>query len=172
MAKAELKLVSDMELDYDCEPVASDHRGFTDAADAARYVTAGNAKVTLQSLKTGIHFTYKVQRAENRDGTPANRWFVKVLNGPDNDSDYAYIGLIDTKLNGTVFRQTDKARYKADATCVKAFVFFWTHVERGHLPTDLVVRHEGSCGRCGRTLTVPSSIDLGIGPECASKMGM
>lgn len=29
------------------------------------------------------------------------------------------------------------------------------------------VWHEGSCGRCGRKLTVPSSIETGLGPECA-----
>jgi len=28
------------------------------------------------------------------------------------------------------------------------------------------VFHEGACGRCGRTLTVPESIASGFGPEC------
>ena len=28
----------------------------------------------------------------------------------------------------------------------------------------------GACGRCGRPLTVPSSIDRGIGPDCAALM--
>lgn len=32
--------------------------------------------------------------------------------------------------------------------------------------------HElGECGHCGRTLTNPESIELGIGPVCAGKMG-
>jgi hypothetical protein len=35
-------------------------------------------------------------------------------------------------------------------------------VELGH--------HEGKCGRCGRLLTVPSSIESGIGPECSKIM--
>ena len=26
--------------------------------------------------------------------------------------------------------------------------------------------HEGRCGRCGRKLTVPESIEAGYGPEC------
>jgi hypothetical protein len=29
------------------------------------------------------------------------------------------------------------------------------------------VWHEGKCGKCGRALTVPSSILTGIGPECS-----
>jgi hypothetical protein len=144
--------------------------GFTDAADAASYVTAGNATITLESRRTGNHFTYKVSRAKDDNGEPSNRWFVGVLSGPDNDSDYSYIGLIETKLNGCLFRQTAKARFKADAPCVRGFVYFWNHVERGHLPTDMIVRHSGTCGRCGRTLTVPSSVTAGIGPECSKKM--
>jgi hypothetical protein len=147
----------------------SNHR-FTTAADAASFTTAGHARLTLESLKTGTHFTYQVNRAKNYDGTPANRWFVAVLNGPDNESDYAYIGLLDTRFNGTEFRMTAKSRFGEDANCVKAWKYFWNHVERGVLPDNLVVRHEGRCGRCGRTLTVPESIDRGIGPECATKM--
>ena len=33
-------------------------------------------------------------------------------------------------------------------------------------------RHEGRCGRCGRALTVPESIDTGFGPHCAAEMGV
>jgi hypothetical protein len=31
---------------------------------------------------------------------------------------------------------------------------------------DLEVWHEGRCGACGRRLTVPESIERGLGPEC------
>lgn len=34
------------------------------------------------------------------------------------------------------------------------------------------VWHEGRCGRCARRLTVPESILIGIGPECAEIMGL
>jgi hypothetical protein len=34
------------------------------------------------------------------------------------------------------------------------------------------VYHEGRCGRCNRKLTVPESIETGLGPECASKLGL
>jgi hypothetical protein len=39
------------------------------------------------------------------------------------------------------------------------------------LPEGYKVQHAGRCGRCARTLTVPSSIELGLGPECATKGG-
>jgi hypothetical protein len=38
-------------------------------------------------------------------------------------------------------------------------------LERRPLPR-CTVHHEGRCGRCGRTLTVPESIESGFGPEC------
>jgi len=166
--KANLTLVSDNA--EPAEPLINVN-GFVDAAAAAEYTTAGHATITLESRRTGNHFTYQVNRAKNTDGSPANRWFVGVLSGPDNDSDYSYIGLLETKTGGSLFRQTAKARFKADAPCVKGFVYFWSHVDRGHLPSDMIVRHNGSCGRCGRTLTVPASIERGLGPECAGKVG-
>jgi hypothetical protein len=29
--------------------------------------------------------------------------------------------------------------------------------------------HEGRCGKCGRALTVPESIESGLGPVCESR---
>lgn len=42
-------------------------------------------------------------------------------------------------------------------------------------PMDALVaygKHTGVCGKCGRTLTDPESIDAGIGPVCAGKVAM
>jgi hypothetical protein len=38
------------------------------------------------------------------------------------------------------------------------------------LHPQLIVHHENHCGRCGRTLTVPESVERGIGPDCLAKM--
>jgi hypothetical protein len=39
------------------------------------------------------------------------------------------------------------------------------------LPGGYKIHHEGRCGKCGRLLTVPESVETGIGPECAKRMG-
>jgi hypothetical protein len=39
------------------------------------------------------------------------------------------------------------------------------------MPDGVVIWHEGRCGRCGRRLTVPESIESGYGPECIGKIG-
>jgi hypothetical protein len=144
--------------------LVSEHR-FTSLADARAYALAGNATLTLQSLKSGTHFTYKVRAAkEDPNSTRASvpTWFVSLLaNG--NEGQFTYLGIIQ----GAAFRLTRNSKAGADAPSVKAFTYFWALRD---LPGNLVVRHEGRCGRCGRTLTVPESIDAGIGPECAQIM--
>ena len=135
----------------------------TTALDITNFVLAGNAILTLESQKTGVHYTYRVQRAKAPDGSPCNRWFVSLLTGPQNTSDYTYIGLLDEYG----FRLTAGSKLGADAAPVRGFKFMWTHAhDRNSMPPQMLVRHEGRCGRCSRVLTVPESLDNGNGPEC------
>lgn len=134
---------------------------FTDPAVAVTYALAGNATLTLQSERTGAHFTFRVSKPkETRDGRPV--WFVKVREG----AEFAYLGMIDGQRS---FRRTAKSPILEGAPPAVAFRYFWDHVALGTMPAKLAVRHEGSCGRCGRPLTHPDSIEAGIGPECAKK---
>jgi len=146
---------------------------FTVANDARDYIIAGKALVTAESEKTGNHLTFKVKQCKDYDGNKVKRWFVSVLSGPDNEDSYSYIGLLDGRGGVAVpeFRLTAKSRYPETATCVRGFKYMWSHLVAGNLPPSMTLRHHGKCGRCGRTLTVPESIDRGIGPECWEKMG-
>lgn len=134
----------------------------TDAKDALEFMLAGNAYLTLRSTKTGTRYTFRVKRKKD-----TNLWFVSTLWGSDNTSDYSYLGLIDENRQ---FRLSPKSRTTRDSPQTKAFE--WTMrqlVEKGIVPDQLEVWHEGRCGRCGRLLTVPESIASGIGPECAKR---
>ena len=55
----------------------------------------------------------------------------------------------------------------------RAFPWVWKLlVDEGKpLPPSVEVWHEGNCRRCRRKLTVPASIELGLGPDCASDLG-
>ena len=138
---------------------------FATIADAKAFAQAGNAIITLQSLRSGQHFTYKIQAPNDSKAIgPTNTHFVKVLTeGCADEGNWVYLGMIKEG----VFRATKASRQFAETPAFKAFSFFWLSLE---LHPELIVRHEGRCGRCGRTLTHPESIDLGIGPECAQKM--
>lgn len=131
---------------------------FTTAQSAREFAQAGNARLTIVSKKTGARFTYRVRRpAEDKP------WFVQVLTGSDNESDYTFFGTIFP--NGE-FRHSRKSSIGPEAPSAVGFQWFWNHLAHDHLPESVEVHHEGRCGRCGRALTVPESIESGFGPEC------
>jgi hypothetical protein len=119
------------------------------------FIKAGNAIFTVSNKKNNGHFTYKVNKHKEKD-----LWFVGVLTGPDNNFSYTYLGTIFS--DG--FRLTRKSKISHEASSYK--VFAWL-MQRDELPEHIVVDHCGRCGRCGRLLTVPESIRMGYGPECA-----
>jgi hypothetical protein len=138
-------------------------RQITSAADALRFAMAGNARLTLVSAKTGERFTYRVRQ---RDGKPH---FVSVMRGSDNAADYKFIGTVFADRGYVPSRRSS---FDWQSPPQQAFGWFWRRLAAGRISPLLEVWHEGRCGRCGRALTVPSSIALGIGPECASAMGL
>lgn len=128
---------------------------------AADYVLAGKAKFTVKSLVTGDHYTFRMEKADDKD-----LWFVSLLTLGDT---FTYMGVVDGNPLG--FRLTRKSQYREDSTPVRVFAWsFGNVVLRRKFPDNLEVRHEGSCGKCGRPLTRPDSIDRGIGPECAKRL--
>jgi hypothetical protein len=129
----------------------------------AQFALAGNARFTIVSKKTQTRFTFKVRASEDN----AAMHFVSVLTGPDNWSNYSYLGFI---RRGVYFHGGQKAKVGQDAPSAKAFDWFWRNLSRGHVSEAVEVHHCGACGRCGRALTVPESIKSGFGPECIGKL--
>lgn len=133
--------------------------------DWRTFVLAGNAVFTIENQSSGNRFTYQVTRCKDED---KEIWFVAVLNGPNNETDYAYIG----SIFGTEFRLTRKSRFSPDAVSVKAFAWLCGYLfSEEMLPDPILIHHEGRCGRCGRRLTVPESVESGYGPECIHLVG-
>lgn len=124
-----------------------------DTREALKFMFAGKSIFTFINTKTGNRFTYKIK--SNKD---SNLFFVSVLTNPDN---YSYIG---TCIEGN-YKHGKKSNISPEAQSVKVFQFMLGKLS-GDLPDFLEVWHEGFCGKCGRRLTVPSSILTGIGPEC------
>ncbi len=134
--------------------------GILIGAAAREFALAGNAKITLVSRTTGTRYTYKVVRIPEPKG-PASH-FVRVLSGPDNETHYTYLGAI---IGGN-FVHGHKSQFSTEAACARVLAWAWPRLGKHPL---LEVWHEGRCGACGRTLTVPESLARGIGPECARR---
>ena len=138
-------------------------REINDLGNAIAFIQGGNSRVTFVSKKTGNRFTYRINVPKDKRG---DIFFVSVLNGPDNETSYAYIGYM---RGGVFFHGGAKAKASHDAPCVRAFQYVWRALVNHTLPADCEIWHEGSCCRCGRALTVPESIESGIGPECLKR---
>lgn len=132
------------------------------------FILAGKAIFTLVSAKTQKRYTYKVKKLDDEQ---KRLWFVSLLNGADNNSDYMYMGIIvPGQGNQYLFRSTKRSRVADSAPSFRAIQWSIAQLSTGSQPTDLEIYHEGRCGRCGRRLTVPESIDSGFGPECLTKV--
>lgn len=146
----------------------------TKREDIARFILTpktetGSAVFTLSMGDE--RYTYKVgYKEQGWNGKPI--YFVKVLTGQDNSSDYTYLGYLQD--NGKTWKHDKKQRIGYEAPSSK----FWrallrrVFVQQLELPNTVEFRHEGRCGRCGRPLTVPESIDTGFGLDCAAKLGI
>lgn len=139
-------------------------RDITTAPDALTYIFGGHAFLTLQSEKSGKHYTYRITRKANEDGT-YTPFFVGVLASGDNVTGYDYIGFLPDASSDAVV-----GGRKGDASAPSAVALSWAIRNlRGAdgIPAGLRVQHEGKCCRCGHKLTHPDSTI--IGPECAKK---
>jgi hypothetical protein len=140
------------------------------AAQAAAYLTAGKATLTLQSLRTGVHYTYRVTAVESPRST-AYKFFVSLLTAPDV---YTYIGMLGEAYGASdrlAFVMTKKSQLPFPSAPIQAFCYFLNGLAKNRIAPELEVRLEGKCGVCARPLTHPESLNRGIGPECWDRVG-
>jgi hypothetical protein len=147
------------------------------------FVLAGESTFTV-SNGVGRHHTFHVYKSEPRKGFTQPSWFIKILTGPDNtlSEDYTYIGMLEGGIvnqwdHAPRIKLTSKSAYREEAEPVKiarwAIKVIWQATDgRYRLPPGYSIKHMGRCGRCGRPLTHPASLDTGIGPDCAAEMGI
>jgi hypothetical protein len=131
-----------------------------DKAAQAAFIQAGRAVFTLGSVASGARFTYRVSKSTPTPQYPDVCFFVKFLTGGEGRDRWAYIGRINHRGEFTPSRH-DNAHEHAKA--ILAFSWAWRHL--GH--PSMEFWHEGQCGKCGLPLTVPESIERGLGPNCS-----
>lgn len=123
------------------------------AEGAKVYILGGRATITIVSNITNKFFTYKITAAPGN----ARLHFVWY----HGSHGYQYVGTIK---EGCKFFRNKKSIHRN--LVYKAFVWAWLHISNNSMPKSLAVYHSNTCCRCGRKLTTPKSMRLGIGPEC------
>jgi hypothetical protein len=164
-----------------------------------RFVLGGKAIFTV-SNPNGQHYTYMVRAAnfdDDADDAPS-KFFSYLLTGPDNTSDYTYLGMLDVETGETF--ATRKSPWKDALDEVRRLrrlgKLSEARIAEQHIPLPVRVLRwalmqvvwpgkpvaegysingEGRCGRCGRTLTRPEGVSpdghrFGFGPVCWAKV--
>jgi len=124
-----------------------------------KFFIQGNAIFTVSNPQNE-HYTFKVSKKPNDEDSPL---FVGLLTGPNNEYNYQYIGILDKYQ----LKLTKKSNITPSSKVLK--VFNWTLKQvyfNKRPPKGYSIQHVGKCCKCGRTLTTPESIALGIGPSC------
>lgn len=114
------------------------------------------------------HYTYKVVPCEDNQEI----YFAHLLRGPDNEKDYSFLGTVRVD-GGELFAGKDnKIRELTHAFRIlrRVLIAIWQGNESKIEANGWKINHAGKCGRCGRTLTTPESLESGIGPECRGKV--
>lgn len=130
------------------------------------FVFGGNATFTVVNENTGNRATFRVRQAK---ANPSIH-YVQVMVGSDNESSYEYIGHVwkqnEYNLNLTRLRFPAANMYKATTGANIFKYIFRKLMSSTGLPENVQLLHAGKCGACGRKLTTPESIEIGLGPIC------
>ena len=128
---------------------------------APRNFPAPDGRYTV-SFPDGSHKTIRVRTQEEDDSFMPGRVLLDYLSGPSNESDYT--GFAHVTAEGWVSIWSKHRENHSLRDAVKILLNNPQAAALGY------AEQSGRCARCGRTLTVPTSIHQGFGPECATKV--
>lgn len=126
----------------------------------ARYILGGKGVVTLKS-HTGVHHTYLFESPASQP-SGSDMMFVKTLVG---GSEWVYVGIYRNRR----FYLTKASKFNKDSAVVRGVYFILKLMHKpGYSDDRMHLYHMGVCSKCGRPLTNPESIKIGLGPHCRS----
>jgi hypothetical protein len=136
--------------------------------EVKEFVFAGRAVFTIVNTETSNRLTFRFAKPKDRREDDAAPIFAQVMSGPDNTRSYTFVGTIfdsydDSKIS---FKHSYKSRLAHDSVASKTIAWIVEHLKNNKLPDGVEFWHEGRCGRCAKLLTVPESIENGLGPIC------
>lgn len=135
------------------------------------FILAGNATFTVTNESSGNRFTYRIRKAGYGTATfkDTDVFYVSVLTGSDNTSSYQYLGTFFSGTSKTYVHST-KSKISISADSNKVLTWFFNHFVKNTTKYPTVkVYHAGKCGKCGRKLTTPESVETGLGPHCGNR---
>ena len=95
---------------------------------------------------------------------------LKINLDPTDNKGWECIGYLDQQDGQHVFKLWERTKVRHDNPALKTMPWFLERLQADTLPDKLWVYHMGCCARCGKDLIVPTSIEMGIGPDCIEIM--
>ncbi len=141
--------------------------------DAIRQANDDLGCVFTVEYANGDHQTFRVSRPKPKGDTPAafrNRpLFGSVLTGSAVDSpfSYTYVGIVTADLHVRLTAGSKGAVVNATWPLLDDALGAIRDGVRGEGISS--IENSGHCSRCGRLLTNPESLAMGVGPECREK---
>ena len=137
-----------------------------------KFMLAGKADMVVVSKKTGEEIFYRIQRPA--DGGNKVR-FVMTRDRPDiSGNDLVYMGFIGLNNHDDIMPflwGERKAGVPKGDYRVRSFEWMWYKLARDiDVDEQVEIYHIGKCGRCGRKLLDPNSIEAGLGPICRMRV--
>jgi hypothetical protein len=129
---------------------------------AIAFILGGKALFTAVSGKTDDHITFKVRQYKKN---PVLFLVFSRASLPDKKGGFKYLGTIHSNKPDKYFSSTRASQNIP--LHFNAFKWMWSIMMiHGRIPNNVKLLHHGVCGRCGKKLTDPKSIELGFGPCC------
>jgi hypothetical protein len=122
----------------------------------------GTFTVVMGTERRTIRIKKHWDAAEASKGTLV----ASYLSGQDNEADYKGFAFITARGKAMIWKKYRNGGRSALIISALSFLLQSGDYEGAGLAYAL---ESGNCYRCGRLLTVPASINRGLGPECAKK---
>lgn len=146
-----------------------------------------NGTYTVRNVESGEHRTFQIKtQKEDARFAPGER-VVALLSGPDNESDYRGFGFVRSSPDKDKVLVWRKHRGEGKPSAFEYFALLLVKIGQalGEYAPDEEVSGEVSLGGrrysvhlakrcliCNRKLTTVESIQRGVGPECAARIGL
>lgn len=119
---------------------------------ALNFILGGNAAFVLVNTQTDNRFAYKVAVSDKNP----DLYYVCAYHN------HTYLGSIS---HGARFYPKKGEEHNPLVIALEWFMRYLV-TEPKRIPDYVFIYHMGTCCVCNRTLTDPTSVELGIGPEC------
>lgn len=145
----------------------TEFKGKTEIA-VKQFSDLANAFYTVVDAATGEQATFKIEQTPSHWEKPRGTQVVYVLTGPNNESDYTFIGWLSSNR---LFRKGSKSTFSEQSKTIRLLYKLLNSSDTLEYGQAFALM-SNRCFKCGALLTNAESAIFGLGPKCAADLGL